>query len=91
MNATHFITDNFLLQTDIAQVLYHQYAKELPIIDYHNHLSAKRIAENLPVKNITEAWLKEDHYKWRGMRANGINEIFITGTATSNKEKFIYT
>lgn len=89
MNATHFITDNFLLQTDIAQVLYHQYAKELPIIDYHNHLSAKRIAENLPVKNITEAWLKEDHYKWRGMRANGINEIFITGTATSNKEKFI--
>ncbi len=89
MNATHFITDNFLLQSDVAQVLYHQYAKELPIIDYHNHLSAKKIAENLPVKNITEAWLKEDHYKWRGMRANGINEIFITGTATSNKEKFI--
>ncbi len=89
MNATHFITDNFLLQSDVAQVLYHQYAKELPIIDYHNHLSAKKIAENLPIKNITEAWLKEDHYKWRGMRANGINEIFITGTATSNKEKFI--
>ncbi|MFV9551424.1 glucuronate isomerase [Algibacter sp. PT7-4] len=89
MKTTSFITDNFLLQSEIAETLYHKYAKDLPIIDYHNHLSAKKIAENEPVKNITEAWLKEDHYKWRGMRANGIEEIFITGTITSHKERFL--
>ena len=89
MNSTHFITDNFLLQTEIAETLYHKFAKDLPIIDYHNHLSAKKIAENEPVKNITEAWLKEDHYKWRGMRANGIEEIYITGSVSSHKEKFL--
>ena len=82
-----FITDNFLLQSKVAETLYHQYAKDMPIIDYHNHLSPKLIAENHPVKNITEAWLKEDHYKWRGMRANGIDEIYITGSATL-EEKF---
>lgn len=89
MNSTHFITDNFLLQSEVAETLYHQYAKDLPIIDYHNHLSAKKIAKNLPVKNITEAWLNKDHYKWRGMRANGIEEIYITGSVTSHKEKFL--
>tara|TARA_R110000868_G_scaffold215231_3_gene465339 strand:+ start:1397 stop:2812 length:1416 start_codon:yes stop_codon:yes gene_type:complete len=89
MNSKNFITDNFILQSDIAETLYHKYAKNLPIIDYHNHLSAKALAKNNPVKNITEAWLKEDHYKWRGMRANGIDEIYITGSATSNKEKFL--
>jgi len=82
-----FITDNFLLNSKEAIVLFHEYAKEMPIIDYHNHLSAKQIAENKPVKNITEAWLKEDHYKWRGMRANGIDEKYITGDA-SLFEKF---
>ena len=89
MKSKNFISDNFLLQSEVAETLYHQYAKDLPIIDYHNHLSAKAIAENAPVKNITEAWLKEDHYKWRGMRANGIEEIFITGSASSHKEKFL--
>lgn len=88
MKANQFITDNFLLQSEVAEVLYHQYAKDLPIIDYHNHLSAKKIAENIPVKNISDAWLKEDHYKWRGMRANGIDEKFITGDSTQ-KEKFL--
>lgn len=82
-----FITDNFLLNSKEAEVLYHQYAKELPIVDYHNHLSPKQIAENKPINNITEAWLGGDHYKWRGMRANGINEKFITGQSTL-KEKF---
>jgi glucuronate isomerase len=67
--------------------LYHQYAKDMPIIDYHNHLSPKQIAENKPIDNITDAWLHGDHYKWRGMRANGIDEIFITGDATQ-QEKF---
>jgi len=81
IKATSFITENFLLHSKNAEVLYHQYAKELPILDYHNHLSAKQIAENQPLKNITEAWLNGDHYKWRAMRANGIDEHFITGNA----------
>lgn len=83
-----FITDNFLLESKVAQVLYHDYVKDLPIIDYHNHLSPKLIAENKPIGNITEAWLKEDHYKWRGMRANGIDEDYITGNA-SLEDKFL--
>ncbi|MBU2926676.1 glucuronate isomerase [Winogradskyella psychrotolerans] len=84
-----FIGANFLLQSDVAETLYHQYAKELPIIDYHNHLSPQHIAEDQPIKNITEAWLYGDHYKWRAMRANGIEEAFITGNETSPKEKFV--
>jgi len=82
-----FLNDNFLLKTKTAQRLYHQYAKELPIIDYHNHLDPKEIAENKQFKNITEIWLKGDHYKWRAMRSNGIAEEFITGKK-SDKEKF---
>tara|TARA_R110002096_G_scaffold321161_1_gene515233 strand:- start:3055 stop:4458 length:1404 start_codon:yes stop_codon:yes gene_type:complete len=89
MNTNKFITDNFILQSEIAETLYHKYAKDLPIIDYHNHLSPKQIAEDKPVKNITDAWLDGDHYKWRAMRANGIEEIFVTGSATSKKEKFL--
>ncbi|SEQ75355.1 glucuronate isomerase [Hyunsoonleella jejuensis] len=89
MKSTNFITDNFVLQSDVAETLYHKYAKDLPIIDYHNHLSPQLIAEDQPLKNITEAWLNGDHYKWRAMRANGIDEIFITGSATSHKEKFL--
>jgi len=87
INSKNFITDNFLLNSDVAVELYHNYAKDMPIIDYHNHLSPKLIAENQPVKNITEAWLNGDHYKWRGMRANGIDENFITGSA-SLKDRF---
>ncbi len=87
INATHFITEDFLLQSELAKVLYHNYAKNLPIIDYHNHLSPKIIAENLPMENITKAWLDGDHYKWRGMRANGVEEKFITGNS-SHGEKF---
>jgi len=89
INSKNFISDNFLLQSDVAETLYHQYAKDLPIIDYHNHLSPQLIAEDQPIKNITEAWLKGDHYKWRAMRANGIEEIYITSAATSHKEKFL--
>ena len=89
MASSNFITDNFVLQSEIAQTLYHNYAKDLPIIDYHNHLSAKQIAEDKPIKNITDAWLDGDHYKWRAMRANGIDENFITGTESSKKEKFL--
>ena len=82
-----FITNNFLLQSKEAETLYHTYAKDMPVIDYHNHLSPKQIAENKPIANITDAWLRGDHYKWRGMRTNGIDEKFITGDA-SKKEKF---
>lgn len=88
IKSSAFITDNFLLESETAEKLYHNYAKDLPIIDYHNHLSPKLISENKPISNITEAWLKEDHYKWRGMRANGIEERFITGDA-GLKEKFL--
>jgi glucuronate isomerase len=88
INSKSFITDNFLLQSSMAQTLYHQYAKDLPIIDYHNHLSPKDIADNKPINDITAVWLQGDHYKWRAMRANGIEEIYITGGTTTPKEKF---
>ncbi|WP_282134997.1 glucuronate isomerase [Seonamhaeicola maritimus] len=83
----NFIADNFLLESKEAEILYHDYAKPVPIIDYHNHLSAKEIAENKPIGNITKAWLSGDHYKWRGMRANGIEEYYISGDAPL-EEKF---
>lgn len=82
-----FITDNFLLKTKVAQTLYHEYAKNQPIIDYHSHLIPSQIAENKKFDNIAQIWLSGDHYKWRAMRANGINEKFITGNAT-DREKF---
>lgn len=83
-----FINDDFLLQSNFAKKLYHGYAAELPIIDYHNHLPPQEIAENRIFKNITQVWLAGDHYKWRAMRALGINEKYITGNAT-DKEKFV--
>jgi len=83
-----FLTKDFLLQNDFAKKLYHKYAKKLPIIDYHNHLSPQQIAEDKQFENITQVWLAGDHYKWRAMRAFGINEKYITGNA-SDKEKFL--
>lgn len=82
-----FITDNFLLETKFAQELYHDYAKEQPIIDYHNHLPSDEIANNRSFENITKLWLEGDHYKWRAMRSLGVEEKFITGKST-DKEKF---
>ena len=83
-----FLDDNFLLQSNFAKTLYHDYVKMLPIIDYHNHLSPQQIAENTSFENITQVWLYGDHYKWRAMRAYGINENYITGNA-SDKDKFL--
>ncbi len=83
-----FIGSDFLLQSESAEQLYHKHAANLPIVDYHNHLSPKDIAENRQFTNITEAWLEGDHYKWRAMRSNGVDEKFCTGTATS-EEKFL--
>lgn len=82
-----FLDENFLLQSKTAEQLYHDFAKDMPIIDYHNHLPPKDILENGNFENLSQAWLYGDHYKWRGMRANGINERFCTGNAT-DYEKF---
>jgi glucuronate isomerase len=83
-----FMDENFLLANNTAIDLYNNYAKDMPIIDYHCHLNPKEIFENKKFKNITEAWLYGDHYKWRAMRSNGIDEKFITGNA-SDYEKFM--
>lgn len=87
MTEGNVIPEDFLLYSKQAKILYHNYAKDLPIIDYHNHLPPQEIAENKKFKSITEIWLKGDHYKWRGMRTLGVNERFITGDAT-DEEKF---
>ena len=81
------IPEDFLLYSKQAKALYHDYAKEMPIIDYHNHLPPNEIAENKKFKTITEIWLKGDHYKWRAMRTMGVDERYITGDA-SDLEKF---
>lgn len=80
--------ENFLLSNVTAVNLYHDYAKDMPIIDYHCHLNPKEIFENKKFKNITEAWLYGDHYKWRAMRSNGIDEKYITGDA-DDYDKFM--
>ena len=82
-----FITEDFLLHTDAARRLYHEYASTMPIIDYHCHLPPQQIAEDHKFANLAEIWLHGDHYKWRAMRANGIAERFCTGDA-SDWEKF---
>jgi len=82
-----FICDDFMLQNEIAKKLYHEHAKNLPIIDYHCHLNPKEIAENHRYKNITELMLGGDHYKWRALRSAGVEEAYITGDADP-KEKF---
>src|SRR6201993_4236865 len=83
-----FLSPDFLLNTETGRRLYHDYAAELPVIDYHCHLPPKEIAENHSFQNITEIWLKGDHYKWRAMRINGIDDSFITGTKSA-WEKFL--
>lgn len=83
-----FLDDNFVLQNETAQKLYHEHAAKLPIIDYHCHLIPKMIAEDYKFDNIGELWLGGDHYKWRAMRTNGVDERFCTGKDTSDWEKF---
>ena len=82
-----FIDDNFLLHSKTAQELYHGFAKAMPIIDYHNHQSPDQIANDINFENLTQLWLYGDHYKWRAMRANGVQEKYITGDA-GDYEKF---
>lgn len=83
-----FIHDDFLLQTDAARELYHEHAKKQPIIDYHCHLIPEYIAKDHKFDNLGQIWLEGDHYKWRAMRTNGIDERYCTGKETSDWEKF---
>ncbi|MCM5663096.1 glucuronate isomerase [Galbibacter mesophilus] len=87
MKNQKFIHDNFILSNKYAEELYHSYAKEMPIIDYHCHLAPADIARDRVFENTTKVWLDGDHYKWRAMRTLGIDEKYITGGA-SDKEKF---
>ncbi len=82
-----FMDEDFLLSTETAKKLYHEYAEVMPIIDYHCHISPKEIYEDRKFENITQVWLGGDHYKWRQMRSNGVEERYITGDAT-DREKF---
>ena len=86
--STKFIHDNFLLENKYAEELYHNYSKNQPIIDYHNHLPPQEIFEDKVYENLTNVWINGDHYKWRAMRTLGIDEKFITGKAP-DKEKFM--
>ena len=85
--ARSFISEDFLLQTATARTLYQEYAKKMPIYDYHCHLPPAQIAQDTQFDNLTQIWLYGDHYKWRAMRTNGIAERFCTGDAT-DYEKF---
>jgi glucuronate isomerase len=83
-----FLDENFLLQTKTSQQLYHNFAKDMPIIDYHCHLPPKQIADDINFENLTQIWLFGDHYKWRAMRTNGVNESYCTGNKP-DFEKFM--
>ncbi len=82
-----FMDNDFLLSTDMAKELYHDYAAKAPVLDYHCHINPQEIAEDRRFDNITQVWLGGDHYKWRQMRSNGVEEAYITGDAT-DREKF---
>ena len=83
-----FMDKDFLLQTDVAKKLFHDYAENMPVLDYHCHINPREIAEDRQFENITQVWLGGDHYKWRFMRSCGVDEYYITGDA-SDKEKFL--
>lgn len=82
-----FMDKDFLLSTDTAKELFHTYASQVPVLDYHCHLNPQEIAEDRKFENITQVWLGGDHYKWRQMRSNGVDEYYITGAAP-DREKF---
>ncbi|HRN15963.1 MAG TPA: glucuronate isomerase [Xylanibacter oryzae] len=84
----HFMDKDFLLETETAQDLFHNHAAKMPIIDYHCHLIPEMVANDHKFQSITELWLGGDHYKWRAMRTNGVDEKYCTGTDTSDWEKF---
>lgn len=83
----HFLDEDFLLETKTAKTLYHDFAKQMPIIDYHCHLPPQQIADDINFENLTQIWLYGDHYKWRAMRTNGVDESYCTGNKP-DYEKF---
>jgi glucuronate isomerase len=83
-----FMDKDFLLETKTAKTLYFDHAAKMPIVDYHCHINPQEIAVDKKFKNITEAWLGGDHYKWRLIRSNGVDEEYITGKESSDREKF---
>ncbi|MEI7588275.1 MAG: glucuronate isomerase [Chitinophagia bacterium] len=83
-----FLDENFLLQSKTAEKLYHDFAAKMPLIDYHCHLAPDQIANNINFNNLTDAWLAGDHYKWRALRTNGVEESYCTGNK-SDEEKFM--
>ena len=83
-----FMDENFMLDNEVSEQLFHQHAKNLPIIDYHCHLNPEYIARDHKFDNLGQIWLEGDHYKWRAMRTNGIDERYCTGKDTSDWEKF---
>ena len=82
-----FMDKDFLLSSETSQKLFHEYAENMPIVDYHCHINPQEIAEDRKFENITQVWLGGDHYKWRQMRSNGVDEYYITGGA-NDREKF---
>lgn len=83
----NFMDEDFLLSNDTAKTLYNDYAAKMPVVDYHCHINPQEIAENRKFENITQVWLGGDHYKWRMIRSNGVDEKYITGNST-DREKF---
>ena len=81
-----FMDKDFLLSSETSQKLFHEYAENMPIVDYHCHINPQEIAEDRKFENITQVWLGGDHYKWRQMRSNGVDEYYTTGGA-SDREK----
>ncbi|MGB8492035.1 MAG: glucuronate isomerase, partial [Bacteroidales bacterium] len=81
-----FINENFLLENKTAAKLYHEFSENQPIIDFHCHLSPEMIASDRKFDNLSQAWLEGDHYKWRAMRTNGIDEKYCTGDATPGQK-----
>ena len=84
-----FNDKNFVLDNEVAQDLFHNHASKMPIIDYHCHLIPEMVAKDHKFNSITELWLGGDHYKWRAMRTNGVDERYCTGKDTSDWEKFV--
>ena len=84
----NFMDQDFLLDTQTAKHLYHDYAEKMPIVDYHCHINPQEIYEDKKFDNITQVWLGGDHYKWRQIRSNGVDEKLITGSESSDREKF---
>ena len=80
-----FMDKDFLLSSETSQKLFHEYAENMPIVDYHCHINPQEIAEDRKFENITQVWLGGDHYKWRQMRSNGVDEYYITGAQATAK------